>query len=417
MRYSLFAMGIRRMSRVAALVGLAVEAMVALEGCAIVPRDTPSGESLRADAATVSIDPANFQYAVVNLGNGEVARLNRIDAADSGVAGFPRSGLGLLALRIRPGDFISITVYEANADASSRGLFAAGDASQRSGGASTLPNQQVDSAGDVDVPFAGIIHVADRTPNEAGLLIAHRLSQRALEPQVVVSIVDRRGDAVSVLGDVVSPTHFSIDPGGVTLLGAIARSGGTKSQAFETEVVLRREAKLYRANLGDLVNDHSHDTQLLAGDVVFLVHRPRFITVFGATSDVTNTAVTHRVTFESDTMTLSEALGKVNGLSDTRADPRQVFLLRTEDRKTMRGFGVDTSRFDSVKIPVIFSVNLNRAEGLFAANHLLMRSGDLVVAADAQSADVVKLFSIFNSVATPFASAGTAAGEFHTAFQ
>lgn len=396
---------------------LTAAALATLAACADVPRNSPSGEEIAGHAAAISPDAAAFKYALVKVGDREATALSQ-STSEGSLLALPRGGAQMAALQIYAGDIIAITIYEANSDAASHALFASGDASQRSGSGATLPSQQVDASGAIVVPFVGSVHVAGLTPSQAASMIGGRLAQRALEPQVVVSFVERRSDAVSVLGDVVSPIHFSIDPGGVTLLEAIARSGGAKSQSFETEVALRRAGQVYRANLGDVLNQRARDTALVGGDVVFLVHNPRFVTVFGATSDASgNSNITHRVTFETDTMTLSEALGKVNGLSDVRADPRQVYILRNEDASTLRRLGVDVATFNSNSIPTALSVNLAQAEGLFVATHLRLRSQDVIVAADAQIVDIYKLFTVVDAVTQPFEATGAGVAGFRAGFQ
>ncbi len=52
------------------------------------------------------------------------------------------------------------------------------------------------------------------------------MQSRAIEPQAVVTISDRRGNDVSIIGEVNNPARISMDPGGLQVLGAIARAGG-----------------------------------------------------------------------------------------------------------------------------------------------------------------------------------------------
>ena len=60
------------------------------------------------------------------------------------------------------GDVVSITIFEAEVG----GLFVPGDAGARPGNFVTLPNQIVDSNGNITVPYAGTIRAAGRTPSE-----------------------------------------------------------------------------------------------------------------------------------------------------------------------------------------------------------------------------------------------------------
>jgi hypothetical protein len=59
------------------------------------------------------------------------------------------------------GDVVSITIFELPG-----GLFVPSDAGARPGNFVTLPNQMVDSNGNITVPYAGTIRAAGRTPFE-----------------------------------------------------------------------------------------------------------------------------------------------------------------------------------------------------------------------------------------------------------
>ncbi|MCW2318645.1 polysaccharide export outer membrane protein [Rhodoblastus acidophilus] len=394
----------RRMRFAAAAV-----APLAFASCASVPRDAPTGEAIR-NAATMTA-PTNggesqFQYALVDLTQSLLDSVNASTAtANSALSQLPRGPSPSRDVAIAPADVVTVTVFEA----ASGGIFGQGDATSRAGTSTNLPVQQVDSAGYISVPYGGNIHIAGLTAKSAGARIARSLAKRAIEPQVVVSMTERRGNAVSVLGDVNLPARFPLDPGGITILAAMARSGGMRGQSFDTVVTLQRGGRDHRALLSAIVNNPSQNVQLASGDVVFLSHESRFVTVFGATTDQSSGISSHRLTFESDFMSMSEALAKVNGLSDVRADPQSVFLLRQERAANLRKMGVDTSRFDGEFIPTVYAINLNTAEGLFVSNHVAMRDRDLIVAADSPWADLTKVFKLANdTLQTPLAMGSTA---------
>src|SRR6266487_6716714 len=65
-------------------------------------------------------------------------------------------------IRLGIGDVVSITIFEAAAG----GLFIPSEAGARPGNFVTLPNQIVDSKGNITVPYAGTIRAAGRTPSE-----------------------------------------------------------------------------------------------------------------------------------------------------------------------------------------------------------------------------------------------------------
>jgi hypothetical protein len=67
----------------------------------------------------------------------------------------PRITLGI-------GDVVSVTIFEAEPG----GLFIPGEAGARPGNFVTLPDQVVDSNGNITVPYAGTIRALGRTPSE-----------------------------------------------------------------------------------------------------------------------------------------------------------------------------------------------------------------------------------------------------------
>src|SRR6266478_6523120 len=82
------------------------------------------------------------------------------------------------------GDVVAVSIFEAAAG----GLFIPAEAGVRPGNFVALPNQNVDSAGFISVPYAGAIKAAGRTPSEIQQDIVKAIGNRAIEPQVVVSL-------------------------------------------------------------------------------------------------------------------------------------------------------------------------------------------------------------------------------------
>jgi polysaccharide export outer membrane protein len=69
------------------------------------------------------------------------------------------------------------------------------------------------------------------------------------------------------------------------------------------------------------------------GDVLTVFHRPRTFSVFGASGK--NAAIE----FNSEKLSLTEALAKTGGLNDDRADATAVFLFRYERTTVVRTLG------------------------------------------------------------------------------
>ena len=92
---------------------------------------------------------------------------------------------------------ISVTIFEAAAG----GLFIPAEAGVRPGNFVQLPNQNVDTSGNITVPYAGAIKAAGRTPSEIQNDIVKAIGNRAIEPQAIVALVTQNTSLISVLGE------------------------------------------------------------------------------------------------------------------------------------------------------------------------------------------------------------------------
>jgi hypothetical protein len=76
--------------------------------------------------------------------------------------------------------------------------------------------------GNIYVPYAGEIPAAARTIPEIQKVVVARLWNRALEPQVIISLNQQHSSVVSVLGDVNTPGVLALNSVGERLLALIA---------------------------------------------------------------------------------------------------------------------------------------------------------------------------------------------------
>ncbi len=349
------------------------------------------------EGASILIGDAGEQrklaYALVRI---SPPILDRLTAADPplvfsrALVGAPRPTSGAIGI----GDFVSITVFEAAAG----GLFIPAEPGTRSGNFVNLPTQQVDSSGNIEVPFAGSIHVAGMTPRAVGALLEERLAARALEPQVVVTITDRRANAVSVTGDVNTSAHFVLDPGGERLLGALARAGGPKYPPYESIVTLQRGGDTERAFVSELMRDPSQNVPLVGGDTIFVSRQQRYFLALGALGPGQYLGlVNRRLPFEDSYLSLADAIAKVGGLSDDRANARAVFIYRGEDRDTLIGFGATATPGLAAVVPTVYYLDLIEPSGYFMATKFGVRNEDLIYVSNAPATDLAKFLALILS--------------------
>jgi polysaccharide export outer membrane protein len=340
-------------------------------------------------------DVTGLGYAVLPLTAAVVSYVMAEDvnpAFSTTVTGTPEAHV-----TVGVGDVLNMTIFESE----SGGLFLPADAGSRPGNFVQLPTQQVDKSGMISVPFGGLIRAAGLTPAQIQTEVQKRLGGRALEPQVIVSVSDRRSAGISVLGDVAQPLQFSIDPGGIQILAAIARAGGSKYPGYESMVVLQRQGVKERAVLSDLVHDTSDNIQLQPGDVVYISHEPRYFTAFGATGQATTLGpINRRFSFDDAKLTLADALAKAGGLEDDRADPSSVFLYRTEPKSLLQAIGATVPASLPDRVPTIYHVDLRDPAGFFLATKFPMHNEDLLFVSNSPYTDVLKVLNLIEPIAS-----------------
>jgi polysaccharide export outer membrane protein len=259
-----------------------------------------------------------------------------------------------------------------------------------------IPDQQVGSDGGISIPYAGRIAAAGRTPEEVQRAIEERLAGKALDPQALIVIRRNLANAVAVEGEVARASRVPLTPGGGRLLEVIAAAGGARGPVRETYVRLSRGGVTATVPLETLVAHPEENIFAEPGDVLTLVRRPQTFSVFGATGK--NTAIT----FNSEKLSLSEALAQSGGLSDDRADPSAVFLFRYEPVNIVRALGqpIATNAPPDVS-PIAYRLDLSDAKSYLLAKRFPVRDKDVIFVADAGSRDVSKVATALSNIVGP----------------
>jgi polysaccharide export outer membrane protein len=384
---------------------LSVAWLLAVAGCTdtYISQSGPSRTDL-VGKAQLNVLPAGpeqvLQYALVPLNRTTVALLG----ADEDPADFPnapteqRAADGLIGI----GDQISITVFESG----SGGLFLPREGGTRAGNFVTIPTQQVGKDGAINMPYAGTLRVAGSSPIAVSAIIQDRLANRALEPQVVVTDVDRRAGPVSVLGEVSAATRFSLDPGGARILESIARASGPKYPAYESMVTLQRDGTIYKALLSEIAQNARQNVQLQANDVIYVSHEPRYFIAMGAIGQGASLGPQNRrFTFEDSHITLVDAVAKAGGLLDERANATGVFVYRTEPRATVRAMGVVAGADLPVMVPTVYLLDVRDPAGYFYASRFAVRSEDIIFITNAPATDLAKFLDLLAPITGSSSSA------------
>ena len=292
-------------------------------------------------------------------------------------------------IRLGVGDVVAVTVFEAQAG----GLFIPLQAASRPGNFIQIPNQAVDRAGNITVPYAGQIRAQGRTIPEVQNDIVAKLRNRAIEPQVVISIAEQRSNLVSVMGDVNSPVKFALALPGERILDSIARAGGPKNQGWQTFVTLQRSGHKRTVSFNRLIADPDNNVNVQPGDTIYVYSEQRTFLVFGATGQQ------GQFNFDQDRLSLAEAVAKAGGLVDAQADPRTVFVYRIEPADALAEMGVDITRWGGARdIPVIYWANFGDPSGYFLATETPMQNKDVIYISNALSVDFTKFLTFVRTM-------------------
>jgi polysaccharide export outer membrane protein len=364
---------------------LAIGVLAAAPGCSIMPTSGPASLDVRLGQEQ---GPDSLPYAFVPMTPQTVDIL--ANYAPRIASTFP-DRRPPKEIRFGVGDVVSVTIFEAAAG----GLFIPAEAGVRPGNFIQLPNQAIDSNGNISVPYAGAIVAKGRTPAQVQQSITDALKNRAIEPQAVVALIEQRTSLISVLGEVNAPARFPASAAGERLLDAITRGGGPKGQGFDTWVLLEREGRRATVPFGALVYEPANNVYVHPYDTIYVYREPQTFVSFGAAGHQ------GQFNFEAWRVSLAEGVAKAGGLNDTLADPASVFLYRGETREIATRLGVDVSRFEGPIIPIIYNVNFRDPSGYFLAQRFQMRNKDVVYASNATTVEAAKAMQFFRlTVAT-----------------
>jgi polysaccharide biosynthesis/export protein len=375
--------------------------LVSLGGCTYLPADGPRHDDITG-AATVSVKNERrkvvYDYVLIDVSDKVIECLS-----DLGPGSFFRTfgtGRGGPAptINVGVGDVVAITIFES----ASGGLFIPPEAGVRPGNFVTLPAQTVGRTGTISIPYAGEVRAAGRTPDQIRVEIERLLGSRAVEPQVIVTLVEQTAMAVTLVGETAS-SRLQIRPN-ERILDLIARGGVKGHPGYELFVTLQRRGLRATVYLPMLVNDPRENIYVAPGDTLYVYREQQKFVALGAlgAGGVTS-GLTGLFAFEQERLSLNEGLAKAGGLIDARANPH-VLLYRMENRETLEKIGADISQFGAqAYIPTIYRTNLKDPSAFFVAQRFPMRHKDVIYAASANSVELEK-FMAHSQAVTSFVS-------------
>ncbi|HEY4847573.1 MAG TPA: polysaccharide biosynthesis/export family protein [Methylocella sp.] len=383
------------------LISLFTLALLGAGGCAFFPESGPTSTDIESGTSPT------VPYALIKLTPQTIDILAAHEP--KGLAGAFTDRRPPANITFGIGDVIDISIFEAAAG----GLYIPLEAGVRPGNFVTLPPQIVDNNGNITVPFAGLIKAAGRTSVQIQDDIVNKIKNRAIEPQVIVSLEQQRTSLISVVGAVNGPLRFAVPATGAgdRVLDAITRAGGISGPGYASWVMLERGGRRATVPFENLVMNAKNNIYILPGDRIYVYQEQQKFLAFGATGNVgaLNSGLGQtQINFDAWRINLAEAVAKAGGLADFQADPGAVYLYRLEPREVAQLLGADMTRFAGPLVPVIFSISFRDPSGYFLATRLQMRNDDIIFMANAHANDVAKFLTFVNLVTTTAVGTATA---------
>ena len=245
---------------------------------------------------------------------------------------------------------------------------------------------EVSPGGSIFVPYINTVVVSGLTAEGARSRIQRKLEDIIPSAQVQLTIDQGQYNSVDLVGGVENPGTFPLPGRNYSILSLIAQAGGISASLNNPLVRLIRGGGTYEIPAADLLSSAAKNTILRGNDKIIVEEDKRRFTALGAsgTEDL--------IAFPKEHVTALEALSLIGGLSDNRADPKGVLILR-EYAPTQLAGGNQGPNLQQV----IFSFDLTNADGLFAARKFLVHPDDTVLATESPITKARTIFGLFGS--------------------
>jgi polysaccharide export outer membrane protein len=267
--------------------------------------------------------------------------------------------------------------------------------------ATTLPEQPVDGKGCITVPFAGRVPAAGKTLPDIAAEIKQRLAKKANQPEVLVLQTRNLSSTVTVVGEVTTSIRVPLTAAHERLLDALAFAAGVKQPVNKTTIQITRGEGVYALPLETIIQDPRQNIPLQSGDVITALFQPLSFTALGASGK------NDEINFETQGITLAQALARSGGLIDSRSNPSGVFVFRLEKRsaEAASGQGADAAATTTTTaqglVPVVYRVDLKDPRSLFWIQSFPIKDKDVLYVSNAPVAELQKFLNLLFTFAYP----------------
>lgn len=360
------------------IMGAATMALaIGVSGCATLPRTGPTGGRV-VDAAAAG------QFGLVEVRSiAEVPEGEKLPSFTELAEVVPQG-----AERLRPGDSITVSIYEIGVRLFGSGTRPEGSGFDPSARAERIGPIELDSTGLISLPYIGTILAHGLTARQLEREIEAKLRGKSEFPQVVVQRSGAQGSAAFVTGEVTQPGRVPLSSANERLLDAIALAGGTRGDTGNLMLRILRAGQSSEGPFDHVRYDNIGGLMLEPGDRIELFRVPRSYSVLG----MANRA--NRFELPLRSFSLAEALAQAGGPIDSLADPAAVFVFRYRPAPD----GGD-------RVPVVYHVNMLEPASYLLAQRFALAHDDVIYIAGAEANEPTKILQLIGQIFAPIVTA------------
>lgn len=250
-----------------------------------------------------------------------------------------------------------------------------------------ITNVKVSSSGTIFVPYLEKIKIAGLTDEAARQKIQSELKSIIPSAQVQLTTIPGTNRSVSLISGVVAPGAYPIIDPHDTILRLISRGGGVSPALLNPQVKFIRAGRTYKSSVARLFENPTLDSIVKGGDKIIIQNDQRYFRSLGAASKE------QIIDFPEDNITALDAMSLIGGLTDSRANPQGILVLREYPANAVRTDGSGPS-----KRRTIFVIDLTSSDGIFSAGRFEINSKDTVLVTESSLTTINTIFGVIGSV-------------------
>jgi len=282
------------------------------------------------------------------------------------------------SLVIAQGDQVQLTIW----DAEENSIFGAG-------GVTALEPTQVNTAGQIFVPFIGDIRVSGMSSTTARQRIEEELVRTVPSAQVQLVVEPGRDNTANLAAGVTSPGLVPLPDRDFRILELFSQAGGPNPAFTSPQVRLIRNGRTFGVPFQRLLEEPGLNAAVRGGDRIFVVDDARKFVAFGATGSQS------LVDFPQEELSALEAVALIGGVNAGSGNPESILIMRDYDSDAVA---------DGISGPpkerVVFTIDLTTADGVFSAGRFMMEDGDVIYGTESALGPALTVLNLGTSFAS-----------------